>query len=80
MNDLVENAIKAIKNKQPQQARSLLYRALLQNNDDLDAWTWLAEVAADDRERAKCLRAIIRLEPGNTLAARNLEVLTRNNI
>lgn len=66
--DLLSQGIAAIKAGNVQQARQLLDGAIKQNPNDERGWGWFYNVAANDEERLRCIKQVLRINPNNKKA------------
>ena len=72
MNELTQQGIAALKSGDRAAARQLLTAAIKQDPKDELAWLWLTGALDKDEERIACLRQVLKLNPGNQVAARGL--------
>lgn len=80
MNELTQRGIAALKTGDRDAARRWLGAAIHQDPTDLQAWLWLSGAVDLDVERIDCLRQVLRLDPGNPVAARGLaQILDRKS-
>jgi len=68
-------AIDAIKNEKPAQAREILVRLLRSDKENKDYWLWLSSIVESRKEQIYCLQTVLRLDPGNMMALRGLRTL-----
>jgi membrane protein YdbS with pleckstrin-like domain/ribosomal protein L12E/L44/L45/RPP1/RPP2 len=80
MNDLVEQGNAALKMGDRARARFLLRSSLEKNQDNLQAWLGLSEAAEMDEDRLECMQQVMRIDPGNMNAAREISRLTGKDI
>ncbi|HVM72420.1 MAG TPA: hypothetical protein VMT91_11730, partial [Anaerolineales bacterium] len=66
--DLLAQGIAAVKAGQKTQARQFLDAAIRAAPDDIRGWGWFYNVCDNDQERIRCLKEILRIEPGNERA------------
>jgi hypothetical protein len=74
-NDILEQGIAALKVGQKAEARHLLEQVVQQDKDNETAWLWLSGAVDTDRDRIRCLRETLRINPNNQHARRGLEML-----
>jgi len=74
-NALLKRGIAALKTGQKAEARRLLGHVVQQDKDNETAWLWLSGAVDTDRERIRCLRETLRINPNNQHARRGLEML-----
>jgi len=67
----LKDAVAAIKKGNRNKARKRILAALKENPEDLQAWIWAVEVAANEKEKRTILKRILSLDP-NHQAAREL--------
>gem|GEM_PF-504703 len=67
----LKDAVAAIKKGNRKKARKRILAALKDNPEDLQAWIWAVEVAANEKEKRTILKRILALDP-NHHAAREL--------
>ena len=80
MNELTQRGIAALKTGDRDAARQWLGAAIHQDATDLQAWLWLSGAVDRDEEQIDCLRQVLRLDPGNPVAARGLaQILERKS-
>jgi len=77
--DLLTQGIAAAKAGNVQQARQLLDGAIRKNPNDERGWGWFFNVAANDEERIRCLREVLRINPNNQPVKKKLDELTSNS-
>ncbi len=75
MADLVQLGINAYKSGNMETAREFLTEAVKLTPQSERAWGYLFNVSTTDQERIRCLRQIIKINPGNSKAASLLEQL-----
>jgi Domain of unknown function (DUF4352) len=73
--DFLAQGIAAVKAGQKQQARQLLDAAIRAAPDDIRGWGWFYNVCDNDKERIRCLKEILRIEPGNEAAKQKYDEL-----
>jgi len=73
--DLLAQGIAAVKAGNVYRARQLLDGAIRQNPNDERGWGSFYKVAANDEERLKCLKEILRINPNNQQARQNYDEL-----
>jgi hypothetical protein len=73
--DLLEQAITALKEGRKAAARRLLKLVLEQDQRNEMAWLWLSGVVDSDAERRICLENVLAINPNNGIAQRGLERL-----
>jgi hypothetical protein len=73
--ELLTRGIAAAKAGRRSDARHLLGRAVQQDSCSERAWLWLSGVADNDKERMRCLRQVLSINPDNRDAERGLELL-----
>jgi tetratricopeptide (TPR) repeat protein len=66
--DFLTQGIVAVKAGNIQQARQLLDKAIRQNPNDERGWGWFYNVSANDEEKLRCLREILRINPNSESA------------
>jgi DNA-directed RNA polymerase subunit RPC12/RpoP len=74
---LIQDAIIAVKNGNRVQARRLLDQAALINNADTRIWIWLSATTDDMQERRDYLERAVALDPSNATAKRGLMLVTK---
>jgi len=74
--DLLAQGIAAVKAGNVQQARQLLDSAIRHNPNDERGWGGFYKVAANDEERLKCLKEIIKINPNDQQARQRYNELT----
>jgi DNA-directed RNA polymerase subunit RPC12/RpoP len=74
---LIQDAIIAVKNGNRVQARRLLDQAALINNADARIWIWLSATTDDMQERRDYLERAVALDPSNATAKRGLLLVTK---
>lgn len=65
---MLEEAIKAVTKGQQLKARDLLTRLLKTNQSNPHYWLWMSTVVDTVKERAYCLKNVLRLDPNNRAA------------
>jgi hypothetical protein len=73
----IEQAQNLLKEGKVEAARTLLAGLIRQNPDSEDAWLLLGRAVSDSQQQADCLRQVLRLNPANETARRQLEDLSR---
>jgi len=74
--DLLAQGIAAVKAGNVQEARLLLDKAITQYPNDERSWGGFYKVAANDGERLKCLKEILRINPNNQQMRQKYNELT----
>ena len=74
MDDLLQQAMKAIRTGDWDRGRRLLVNILNTDLDNETAWLWLAAVVEGDRRR-HCLEQVLRINPDNQAAQEGLAEL-----
>lgn len=72
----LDQGIQAANAGRRRKAVSLLVRALRQDPDDEQAWSWLAAVVKGEEEKLRCWRQVLRINPANQTAVRGVRALT----
>jgi tetratricopeptide (TPR) repeat protein len=72
---LLQNAIEAIRNGEKKRARDLLTRLINANRDNSEYWLWMSAVVETRKERSFCLKEALRLDPTNPAARRGLALM-----
>lgn len=62
------------------QARKYLIAALKEDPQNEQAWSWMYQAAANDKERFECLNRILKINPNNARAKQLIEQLTASPI
>lgn len=66
---------KAVEQGDRARARDLLTRALRRDQDNAKVWLWMSAVVDSPKERAYCLREVLRIDPENITARRGLNLM-----
>jgi tetratricopeptide (TPR) repeat protein len=66
--DYLAQGIAALKAGNKQEARRLLDAAIRAAPDDERTWGWFYNVAANDEERLRCVKEVLRINPNNEKA------------
>ena len=74
--DLLAQGIAALKAGNVKGARLLLDKAITENPNDERCWLGFFKVAENDKERLKCLKEILRINPNNQKATQKYNELT----
>ncbi|MBN1874199.1 MAG: hypothetical protein JXA33_08205 [Anaerolineae bacterium] len=74
-NPLLEQAVESARLGFREQARSLLLKAVRQDQANPLCWLWLAYVLDDKKQQYDCLRRALRIEPDNPDALLAMEAL-----
>ncbi len=69
-NDLLQQGIIALKAGQKAKARSLLEKAVQQDERNEMAWLWLSGAVDTDEERRTCLGKVLAINPNNSAVLR----------
>ena len=77
MPTMLEHAISYIRAGEIEKARPFLINWLRQNPDDENAWLWLAKCVTDSEQKRYCLEKVLKINPQNQYAIRELKHLTR---
>lgn len=72
LQQMYQNALKAMKNGDNATARNLLNDVLEQDEENVDAWITLSKVVDHDGEKRICLTTILQLDPTNSYARKEL--------
>src|SRR5512137_2350116 len=73
---LVQDAINAVKNGNRSLAVKLFEQAAMINDTDVRIWIWMSATTDDLEERRKYLEHAVALDPSNATAKRGLLLLT----
>jgi len=73
--NMVQEALKALEQRDRSRARDLLARLIKINPARVDYWVWMSTVVDSVKERVFCLKEALRLDPQNVMARRGLIVL-----
>ncbi|NDJ76553.1 MAG: hypothetical protein GYB65_09875 [Chloroflexi bacterium] len=76
-NTLVQQAIKAFKAGQKDQARTLLMQVVDQDEHHEQGWLWLSAVAESLEEQQICLENVLAINPGNERARKGLDTVNQ---
>ncbi len=68
-------AMAAIDQGDKHRAKDLFTRLIKQDANQLDYWLWMSAVVETPRERAYCLKEVLRIDPQNQAARRGLILL-----
>jgi tetratricopeptide (TPR) repeat protein len=74
-NDLLTQGIAAIKAGNIQEARRLLDLAIHASPNDERTWGWFYSVCVNDKERIRCLKEVLRINPNNQRAKQKYDEL-----
>ena len=77
---LLQKAITHLQQGERAEARALILKELRANPDNLNAWLWALEVAANEREKRSILKKILRLDPTHKGALQYLSRLDEIDI
>ncbi len=77
--DELNQAIELIKKGKRAPARDLILEAVKSDPNNLDAWLWALEVAANDKERRVILGKILKIDPGHSAALGYLKKLDQKS-
>ena len=66
---------KAVEQGDRARAKDILTRALRRDPDDATIWLWMSAVVDTPKERAYCLREVLRIDPENVAARRGLNLM-----
>ena len=80
MSDKLQQAIDMIKSGNRETGGHLLAEVLKVNSDDEDAWLWMSIVTESDIYRRNCLKEVLRINPNNQQAKKDLENLLQGEI
>jgi len=69
----LEKAIRAVRRKRYEMARSLLADVIEADPRNESAWMWLARASEDPAKRAQCLQRVLAINPDNGWAADELQ-------
>jgi len=72
---LFKEVRKAVEQGDRARAKDLLTRALQRDQNDATVWLWMSAVVDSPKERAYCLREVLRIDPDNTAAKRGLNMM-----
>jgi hypothetical protein len=72
---LLREGIRASKEGRKADARQLLHQVVRQETGNEKAWLWLSGAVTTDKEREKCLKKVLSINPANADALRGLESL-----
>ena len=69
---IFNEAVSALGRGEKSRARDLLTRLIKQNDNDAEYWLWMSAAVESTRERAYCLKEVLRIDPTNSGARRGL--------
>ena len=72
---ILKEARKAIEQGDRARAKDLLTRQLRREPDNADIWLWMSAVVDTPKERAYCLREVLRIDPEHRAAKRGLAMM-----
>ncbi|HWR64723.1 MAG TPA: tetratricopeptide repeat protein [Bellilinea sp.] len=72
---ILKEARKAIEQGDRARAKDLLTRQLRRDPDNPDVWLWMSAVVDTPKERAYCLREVLRIDPEHRAAKRGLAMM-----
>ena len=72
---ILKEARKAIEQGDQARAKDLLTRQLRRDPDNPDVWLWMSAVVDTPKERAYCLREVLRIDPEHRAAKRGLAMM-----
>jgi hypothetical protein len=75
--DRLKRAIQLIEEGKQIEARDLLLEEIKSNPENLSAWLWALEVAANEKEKRVILQKILAIDPAHQAALKYLEKLDR---
>jgi hypothetical protein len=78
MDDLLQQGITAYREGKRHEARKYLINYCKQNPDSERGWGWLYNASNDDKERAYCLRQILRINPNNKKASQLFKSVSKS--
>ncbi|MBN1200470.1 MAG: hypothetical protein JXJ20_01320 [Anaerolineae bacterium] len=73
LEQLMQLGIQAAKSGNKQNARMIFQQVLDGDKDNERAWLWMAAVAEDPVERLRYIKTVLRINPSNPTALRELE-------
>lgn len=73
--DIVLQAVAALKAGNKIKARELLVTAIKQNTNNELAWSWMFSLVDTDEQRIHCLKEVLRINPSNLKASQALDKL-----
>jgi len=76
MDDLLQQGITAFRAGRREEARNIFVTVVKQNPENDRAWGWMYDVSSNDKERAYCLKQMLRINPNNKKATQLLNELT----
>lgn len=72
MDDFLQQGINAFRAEKRDDARKAFIAAVKQNPNDERTWGWMYSVANNDKERTECLKQMLRINPQNEKAYKQL--------
>ncbi len=73
--EMLQEAIEAIRQKDKARARDLLTRLLKDDQKNAETWVWMSAAVDTAKERIYCLQTALQLDPQNAAAKRGLVLL-----
>jgi hypothetical protein len=77
LEDLMRLGIRSAKEGNHDNARVIFRQVLNADKRHVGAWLWMASLAEDDIDRRRYLETVLRLDPGNTTARQQLNMLDK---
>ncbi len=72
---MFQEVLTAIEQGDRERARDLLTRLLRRNQNNPDYWLWMSTVVETSKERAYCLKEVLRIDPNHVDAQRGLNLM-----